>query len=71
MADSTTWVLVGIGIGVAVGVGAAVLLERQHGGPPDGISVLDVHRNENGRITSIETVRSGVGVGAAAALEAP
>lgn len=66
MADSTTWVLVGIGIGVGITVGAMLLFQQRAAaadGEQAGLVTHDVHRNEQGRITSVETLRQPLGGG--------
>lgn len=63
MADSTTWLVAGIGIGVGIGIGAALLWRQQRlGGASPNLTVHDVHRDDDGRIQSVETVQ-GIGGG--------
>lgn len=67
MADSTTWVLVGLGIGVGVGLGVALLIDRRRsGGGTPGLTVHDVIRDDRGRIETVETVQ---GIGSTALVE--
>lgn len=58
----TAWLLAGIGIGVGIGIGAVLLWKRQRAataGSPE-LTVHDVHRDDQGRIVSVETVQ-GIG----------
>lgn len=63
MADSNTWLLLGIGVGLGIGIGACILWQRRQAGTVQpGLTVHEVHRDSDGRIQSVETFR-GIGEG--------
>jgi hypothetical protein len=60
MANSTTWLLVGVGVGVSLGIGAAILWQQRQNrsqGDEAGVVSHDVRRGPEGRIMGVETYR--------------
>lgn len=68
MADSTTWLLVGMGVGLGVGIGVTLLMrQRRLTDRGDGVTSVRFHRDEHDRIAGFERV----GVGSGVAIDAP
>lgn len=62
MADSTTWLLLGVLAGAGLALGAVgVMQRRQQAQPADGVTAVEFRRDEQGRIAGFERV--GVGAG--------
>lgn len=63
MADSTTWLVLGLAAGIGLGIGIAVLMREPQPRPAEGVSAVEFHRDEQGRIAGFERIGVGAGVG--------